>query len=162
MSRNGWSPPRRMSMTRRRTGRYSPRTTRSVITARRSIPSCAGSPRPAAGRTTTPPAPGSAAGWSFGRPRNRCPSTGTSDGIPLRGLSGEQLRQVIYLSLFPNVLLSLHPDYVMTHLVRPLGPDRTLIECSWAFAPEAVARPGIDPAYARDFWDPPNRQGRGA
>ncbi len=46
----------------------------------------------------------------------------------------------------------------MTHLVRPLGPDRTLIECSWAFAPEAVARPGFDPAYAVDFWDLTNRQ----
>src|SRR5260370_35344274 len=83
------------------------------------------------------------------------------DGRP--GASpGEQLRQVIYLSLFPNVLLSLHPDYVMTHLVRPLGPDRTLIEGSWAFAPEAVARPGVEPGDAGGFWDPPKRQARAA
>src|SRR5258707_1070976 len=76
---------------------------------------------------------------------------GHSDGVWLRGLSGEQLRQVTYLTVFPNVLLSLHPDYVMTHLIRPVGPDRTRIDCSWAFAPEAVARPGFDPAYGGDL-----------
>jgi Rieske 2Fe-2S family protein len=83
---------------------------------------------------------------------------GSSAGLPLRGLSAEQLRTVIYVSVFPNVLLSLHPDYVMTHLMRPLGPGRTRIECSWAFAPEAVSRPGFDPAPAVDFWDLINRQ----
>jgi Rieske 2Fe-2S family protein len=56
------------------------------------------------------------------------------------------------------VLLSLHPDYVMTHRLVPLAADRTLIECTWAFAPEALERPGFDPAYAVDFWDLTNRQ----
>jgi len=98
-------------------------------------------------------------GWMELRPTADSMSfDGHSDGFSLRGLSGGQLRQVIYLSVFPNVLLSLHPDYVMTHLIRPVGPDRTRIDCSWAFAPEAVARPGFDPAYAVDFWDLTNRQ----
>jgi Rieske 2Fe-2S family protein len=65
---------------------------------------------------------------------------------------------VLYLVLFPNVLLSLHPDYVMTHLLTPLGPDRTRVECAWAFAPEDLDRPGFDPAYAMDFWDVTNGQ----
>ena len=56
------------------------------------------------------------------------------------------------------MLLSLHPDYVMTHRLVPLAADRTLIECAWAFAPEALERPGFDPAYAVDFWDLTNRQ----
>jgi glycine betaine catabolism A len=98
-------------------------------------------------------------GWMDLRPAADSMSLdGHSDAVPLRGLSGAQLRQVIYLSVFPNVLLSLHPDYVMTHVIRPVGPARTRIDCSWAFAPEAVARPGFDPAYAVDFWDLTNRQ----
>ncbi|HEY7146984.1 MAG TPA: aromatic ring-hydroxylating dioxygenase subunit alpha [Streptosporangiaceae bacterium] len=83
---------------------------------------------------------------------------GTSAGVPLRGLDATGLRTVIYLNVFPNVLLSLHPDYVMTHRLTPLAADRTMIECTWAFAPEAAARPGFDPGYAVDFWDITNRQ----
>jgi glycine betaine catabolism A len=83
---------------------------------------------------------------------------GTSHGAPLRGLDEKGLRTVIYVALFPNVLLSLHPDYVMTHRLVPLATDRTLIECSWAFAPESLAQPGFDPGYAIEFWDITNRQ----
>ena len=49
-----------------------------------------------------------------------------------------------YVGIFPNVLLSLHPDYVMTHILTPVAADRTRIDCSWAFAPEAVARRSFD------------------
>jgi phenylpropionate dioxygenase-like ring-hydroxylating dioxygenase large terminal subunit len=87
---------------------------------------------------------------------------GRSGGVPLRGLSAEGLRTVAYVGIFPNVLLSLHPDYVMTHVLTPVAADRTVIECSWAFAPEAAAAAGFDPAYAVDFWDLTNRQDWGA
>jgi len=80
---------------------------------------------------------------------------GTSLGVPLRGLDATGLRTVIYLNIFPNVLLSLHPDYVMTHRLTPLAVDRTMIECTWAFAPEALEKPGFDPGYAVEFWDSP-------
>jgi glycine betaine catabolism A len=83
---------------------------------------------------------------------------GASLGVPLRGLDSTRLRLVNYLTIFPNVLLSLHPDYVMTHVLTPVAVDRTLIECSWAFAPEALTRPGFDPGYAAEFWDITNRQ----
>jgi Rieske 2Fe-2S family protein len=83
---------------------------------------------------------------------------GRSGGVPLRGLRDEALRTVIYVHIFPNVLLSLHPDYVMTHRLVPVAADRTRIECSWAFAPEATSRAGFDPRYAVDFWDLTNRQ----
>jgi Rieske 2Fe-2S family protein len=46
----------------------------------------------------------------------------------------------------------------MTHILRPVAVDRTIIECTWAFDPEAVLRPGFDPGYAADFWDLTNRQ----
>jgi len=83
---------------------------------------------------------------------------GTSHGVPLRGLDATGLRTVIYVNIFPNVLLSLHPDYVMTHRLTPLAVDRTMIECTWAFAPEALEQPGFDPGYAVEFWDITNRQ----
>src|SRR5450755_448245 len=83
---------------------------------------------------------------------------GTSQGTALRGLDARRLRTVIYVNVFPNILLSLHPDYVMTHRLLPLAADRTMIECVWAFAPEAAATPGFDPGYAVDFWDITNRQ----
>jgi Rieske 2Fe-2S family protein len=87
---------------------------------------------------------------------------GTSTGTPLRGLDSEGLRTVIYVNVFPNILLSLHPDYVMTHRLVPIAADRTMIECVWSFAPESLADPGFDPAYAVDFWDITNRQDWGA
>ena len=83
---------------------------------------------------------------------------GTSGGVALRGLDAQGLRTVIYVNILPNVLLSLHPDYVMTHLLVPVAADRTRIECTWAFAPEAVALPSFDPGYAVEFWDITNRQ----
>jgi glycine betaine catabolism A len=50
----------------------------------------------------------------------------------------------------------------MTHRLTPLAADRTIIECTWAFAPEAVERPDFDPAFAVEFWDITNRQDWGA
>lgn len=78
---------------------------------------------------------------------------GRSGGSMLRGLSADQRREVLYLALFPNLLLSLHPDYVLTHRLEPLGPGSTRIECQWLFP-----QPVPDPSYAVDFWDLTNRQ----
>jgi Rieske 2Fe-2S family protein len=83
---------------------------------------------------------------------------GTSQGLPLRGLDPATRRSVLYVNVFPNLLLSLHPDYVMAHRLTPLAPDRTRIECTWAFSPESLAQPGFDPGYAVEFWDMTNRQ----
>jgi Rieske 2Fe-2S family protein len=83
---------------------------------------------------------------------------GSSGGAPLRGLDATGLRAVLYVGIFPNVLVSLHPDYVMVHRLIPVAADRTKIECTWAFAPESLAKPGFDPGYAVEFWDIVNRQ----
>ena len=84
--------------------------------------------------------------------------TGESGGVPIRGLDARQRREVFYFGLFPNLLLSLHPDYVMTHRVEPLAPGRTKVECQWLFPPEAYDRPVFSPAYASEFWDITNRE----
>ena len=83
---------------------------------------------------------------------------GRSGASPLRGLAGAKLREVLYLQLVPNLLLSVHPDYVMTHVLEPLRPGRTRVACQWLFPPEQFARADFDPAYAVDFWDITNRQ----
>jgi len=75
---------------------------------------------------------------------------GTSRGVMLDGVDRRAVR---YLGIFPNVLLSLHPDYVLTHRLEPLAPARTRVECEWLFL-DAV----VDPSYAVEFWDVTNRQ----
>ena len=84
--------------------------------------------------------------------------SGESGASPLPGLDEKMRRRVLYFGLFPNLLISLHPDYVLTHRLVPLAPDRTIIECKWFFAPEEVERDDFDPAYAVEFWDLTNRQ----
>jgi Rieske 2Fe-2S family protein len=83
---------------------------------------------------------------------------GSSKGVNFRNVDEELARQVWYLTVMPNLLLSLHPDYVMTHRLTPVGVDRTHVECSWLFPPEAFELEGFDPAYAVDFWDITNRE----
>ena len=76
------------------------------------------------------------------------------DGRSLgRFIDGAPRGTVRYVGLFPNLLISAHPDYVMTHLLEPLAPDRTRVECSW-YVPEGVT----DSSYAVDFWDVTNRE----
>ena len=41
--------------------------------------------------------------------------------------------------LGPNLLLSLHPDYVMYHIITPLKTDKTLISCGWLFSEGVVS-----------------------
>jgi Rieske 2Fe-2S family protein len=82
--------------------------------------------------------------------------SGESPTAPLPRLAPAARRRVDYLGLLPNLLVSLHPDYVMTHRLEPLAPGRTAVECQWLFDPEAVDR--LDPAFAVDFWDLTNRQ----
>jgi Rieske 2Fe-2S family protein len=83
---------------------------------------------------------------------------GKSGGVTLPGIGGNLLREVHYYSVLPNLLLSLHPDYVMTHRLEPRASDRTFIECQWLFPVAALEKPGFDPSYAVEFWDTTNRQ----
>jgi len=70
----------------------------------------------------------------------------------------ENLQQVFYYSIFPNMLLSLHPEYVMVHQLRPQSPERTLIVCDWLFHPDAFNRSDFKPDDAIEFWNMTNKQ----
>jgi Rieske 2Fe-2S family protein len=85
-------------------------------------------------------------------------TTGTTARAALGELSGADLERVYYYTIFPSMLLSLHPDYVMVHSVQPVAVDRTRVVCAWLFDPAAIAAPGFDPSDAVDFWDLTNRQ----
>jgi Rieske 2Fe-2S family protein len=70
----------------------------------------------------------------------------------------EQENLVFYYSIFPNMLLSLHPEYVMVHQLWPKSPERTLIVCDWFFHPDAFNRSDFKPDDAIEFWDMTNKQ----
>jgi glycine betaine catabolism A len=84
--------------------------------------------------------------------------TGASPVPPLPSLPEDRHGTVVYFSVFPNLLVSLHPDYVMTHRLEPVAPGRTIVTCEWLFDPAAVAGDGFDPGFATEFWDLTNRQ----
>ncbi len=85
-------------------------------------------------------------------------TTGSTTRPPVGSVRGDNLHRVYYYTIFPSMLLSLHPDYVMVHYVRPVAADRTQIVCAWLFQPNTMAQPGFDPADAVEFWDVTNRQ----
>jgi Rieske 2Fe-2S family protein len=84
--------------------------------------------------------------------------TGRSCGRPVGDLPPEDHQRVYYYSIMPNMLLSLHPDYVMFHTLWPLAPDLTRIHCSWLFHPDTLGNPQYNINDGVEFWDMTNRQ----
>ena len=84
--------------------------------------------------------------------------SGNACALPLGDLKDEDHARVFYYSIFPNMLLSMHPDYVMVHQLWPWAPDRTRIVCDWFFHPDAAEQVGFNPEDAVEFWDITNRQ----
>ncbi|MEE8584632.1 MAG: aromatic ring-hydroxylating dioxygenase subunit alpha [Acidobacteriota bacterium] len=83
---------------------------------------------------------------------------GRSCAPPLGTLSDRDQGLVFYYTFFPNLLLSLHPDYVLVHRLERLEPAATRVVCEWLFDPQAMSQPGFDPSPAIEFWDRTNRQ----
>jgi Rieske 2Fe-2S family protein len=76
----------------------------------------------------------------------------------LPGLDASHRQQVAYYSIYPNLFLSLHPDYVMTHTLWPRAHDRTEIICEWHFHPNELAKQDFQADDAVEFWDLTNRE----
>ena len=83
---------------------------------------------------------------------------GTCPREALPGLSADERRRVYYYAIFPNMLLSLHPDYMLVHTLWPMAADRTINICEWHFHPDEMRREGFDPRDAVEFWDMTNRE----
>lgn len=84
--------------------------------------------------------------------------SGRSCGAPVGTLPEADRQRAYFYTIFPNLLLSLHPDYVMAHTLWPEGPGRTRIVCEWLFHPASLELAGFDPDDAVRFWDLTNRQ----
>ena len=94
------------------------------------------------------------------RKRGSMTMDGSAAGPPVCNVSGEDLQRIYYYSVFPNMLLTPHPDFVLFHHITPLGPGKIYNDCYWLFHPDVIKDPmaqkGIQSAV--DFWDLTNRQ----
>ena len=84
--------------------------------------------------------------------------SGNACARPVGEIRSEDHSRVFYYSIFPNVLLSMHPDYVMVHQIWPAAPDRTRVICDWFFHPDAFGQDDFRPEDAVEFWDVTNKQ----
>jgi Rieske 2Fe-2S family protein len=84
--------------------------------------------------------------------------TGARCGPTLGKVGGEDLARVYFYALFPNMTISLHPDYVMVFVLQPVEAGRTLVRCEWLFPAAAEARGLCNPHEAVAFWDHTNRE----
>jgi len=89
---------------------------------------------------------------------NTMSTSGRTERRPFASITADDLRRIHYYIIFPNLFLSLHPDYVMTHVLWPRGTGETDIECEFLFDPDEMSRPGFDASDAVAFWDETNRQ----
>ena len=76
----------------------------------------------------------------------------------LPGLGEAEQHLVNYFAIYPNLLLTLHPDYMLTVTIWPETPDLTHLVSTWHFHPDEIARPGFVWEDAVEFWDVTNRE----
>ena len=77
----------------------------------------------------------------------------------LLGTTEPERRKVFDFYFFPNLLMSVQPDYLLTYRYFPQSPNRTLVLAETFFHPAAI-RKGFDPADVYGFWDRTNGQDR--
>ena len=91
-------------------------------------------------------------------PHESATMSGRACAIPLGDLSPDDQSRAFYYTLFPNMMLSLHPDYAVYYTVTPRSATESHVTCDWMVHPDAPSRPGYNIADAEEFWDRTNRQ----
>ena len=92
-------------------------------------------------------------------PNESATMSGRSAGrVVSDSLSEADRHRAFYYTLMPNLLLSVHPDYVNYYLVHPVTTDRTVVESEWLVHPDTLADSGNNLRDAVEFWDLTNRQ----
>ena len=76
----------------------------------------------------------------------------------LPGLGSRERELVSYFAIYPNFLLTLHPDYMMTITIWPIDAGHTRLIAEWHFHPDEIARPDFVFEDAIEFWDRTNRE----
>ncbi len=100
--------------------------------------------------------------WERGIPHREGATTftfsGTTDRKAFPGLNEDERTRHKGELIYPNFMLSLSADHVAAFELRPLAPDRTIVECELLFHPDEMERASFDPSDAAEFWDLVNRQ----
>jgi phenylpropionate dioxygenase-like ring-hydroxylating dioxygenase large terminal subunit len=91
-------------------------------------------------------------------PNESATMSGRSCAIPLGDLAGDDRARAYYYTLFPTMMLSLHPDYAVFYTVWPVSATASRVVCDWMVHPDAPQQPGYNIADAEEFWDRTNRQ----
>ena len=82
---------------------------------------------------------------------------GQRHGRPLLpGTTEQDARRIYYYILWPNLIMSVHPDYVLTHQAWPEGPERTRVRCDLYVDQAALGAVTVEDAVG--FWDLTNGQ----
>ena len=85
-------------------------------------------------------------------------ATGVSDLPKFPDLLPEDYGSYYGVFQFPNLMVNMHPDSVMTYRIEPHGPGRTTVTSEFLFRPDAIAAAGFDPAPTVELWDLISRQ----
>lgn len=91
-------------------------------------------------------------------PHESVTMTGRRCGLSLGALGGDELRRAYYYTFWPNMMLSLHPDYANWYAVWPLAADRSLVMCEWMVHPDSPASAQFDARGPVDLWHTVNAQ----
>ncbi|HUO52540.1 MAG TPA: aromatic ring-hydroxylating dioxygenase subunit alpha [Gemmatimonadaceae bacterium] len=84
--------------------------------------------------------------------------SGRMCGLPITDVPADAKQKAWYYSVFPNMFISVLPEYLLTFTLWPQGPGRTKLVADWAFHPETLASGRHDPDDAVNFWDEVNKQ----
>jgi Rieske 2Fe-2S family protein len=91
-------------------------------------------------------------------PHESATMSGRACGLPLGDLAGDDRRRAYYYTVFPSMMLSLHPDYAVYYTVWPRAAGESRVVCEWMVHPASPAAPGYNLDDATEFWDRTNRQ----
>ncbi|MBI1723714.1 MAG: aromatic ring-hydroxylating dioxygenase subunit alpha [Gemmatimonadetes bacterium] len=91
-------------------------------------------------------------------PNESATMSGRACGLPLGDLPADDRRRAYYYSIFPTMMLSLHPDYAVFYTVWPKSPAESRVVCEWMVHPDSPRSPGYNIQDAEEFWDRTNRQ----
>ena len=94
----------------------------------------------------------------FNNGKKSITSSGELCAPPIEGLDKADYKRVYYYSIFPNMLLSLHPEYVMYHTISPNGVDQCTVTCSWLFPEKIANSKNYNTHDAIEFWNMTNKQ----
>ncbi len=84
--------------------------------------------------------------------------TGSSNRPTLPDLTEKDITTYFGAFAFPNLILNLHSDHVMTYRLKDITPERTTVISEFLFEPKTIDRSDFDPKDVVEFWDLVSRQ----